>query len=198
MVERSNKPSAIPVSPLPPTPQVSISDDRVIAILPTGDRVEVLLYGATVISWKSAHGKENLFLSESAHLDGSKAVRGGIPIVFPLFGPPTANHATSKLTQHGFARITRWEYLGKTSSESSTVPGNGGDSSVKLDFGLSDSMLPAETRTAWDHKFNLTYSITLNTDELETSLVVRNVEHAAWDFKVLFHTYLKINVCKAK
>ena len=86
MVERSKKPSAIPVSPLAPTPQVSISDDnsRVVATLPTGDRVEVLLHGATVISWKSGNGKENLFLSDKAHLDGSKPVRGGIPVVFPV------------------------------------------------------------------------------------------------------------------
>ena len=85
-MERSKKPSAIPVSPVLPTPQVSISDnnDRVSANLPTGERVEVLLHGATVISWKSANGKENLFLSSKAHLDGSKPVRGGIPIVFPV------------------------------------------------------------------------------------------------------------------
>lgn len=85
-MERSKKPSAIPVSPVLPTPQVSISDnnDRVSASLPTGERVEVLLHGATVISWKSANGKENLFLSSKAHLDGSKPVRGGIPIVFPV------------------------------------------------------------------------------------------------------------------
>ena len=91
MVERPKKPSAIPVSPLAPTPQVSISDDnsRVIATLPAGDRVEILLYGATVISWKSANGKENLFLSDKAHLDGSKAVRGGIPVVFPVSDLPT-------------------------------------------------------------------------------------------------------------
>ena len=111
-----------------------------------------------------------------------------------LFGPPIAGHETSKLPQHGFARSTRWEYLGKTSSESTTLSGSGGDSSVKLDFGLSDSMLPAETRTAWNHKFNLTYSITLSTEDLETTLVVRNVETTPWDFKVLFHTYLQINV----
>ena len=85
-MDRSNKPAAIPVSPLAPTPQVSISEDnsRVTANLPTGERVEVLLYGATVVSWKSANGKENLFLSEKAHLDGSKPVRGGIPLVFPV------------------------------------------------------------------------------------------------------------------
>ena len=85
-MERAKKPTAIPVSPVAPAPQVSISDDnsRVTASLPTGERVEILLYGATVISWKSASGKENLFLSSKSHLDGSKAVRGGIPLVFPV------------------------------------------------------------------------------------------------------------------
>ena len=87
MVERANKPSAIPVSPSVPTPQVELSDDnsRVIATLPSGDRVEVLLFGATVISWRSGkNGEENLFVSEKASLDGGKAVRGGIPVVFPV------------------------------------------------------------------------------------------------------------------
>ena len=86
MVERSSKPSAIPISPSVPAPLVTISDDnsRVIATLPTGERLEVLLHGATVVSWKSNNGKENLFLSSKAVLDGSKAVRGGIPLVFPV------------------------------------------------------------------------------------------------------------------
>lgn len=90
-MERSKKPSAIPVSPLLPSPQVTISDDnsRVSASLPTGERVEVLLHGATVTSWKSANGKENLFMSSKAVLDGSKPVRGGIPLVFPVSYLPT-------------------------------------------------------------------------------------------------------------
>ena len=88
-MERSKKPSAIPVSPTIPTPQVSISQDnsRVTAGLPTGESIEVLLFGATIISWKSAQGKENLFLSSKAVLDGSKAVRGGVPLVFPVRVP---------------------------------------------------------------------------------------------------------------
>ena len=65
-----------------PQPSVHTEQGRVIASLPTGDSVEVLLYGATVISWKS-NGKENLWLSKAAKLDGSKPVRGGIPVVFP-------------------------------------------------------------------------------------------------------------------
>ena len=87
MVDRPNKPSALASTPgLPPQPQVNIShsNQRVAAVLPTGESVEILLYGATVISWKDKSGNEKLWLSEAAKLDGSKAVRGGIPLVFPV------------------------------------------------------------------------------------------------------------------
>lgn len=222
-MERAKKPAAIPVSPIQPTPQVSISDDnsRVTASLPTGQRVEVLLYGATVISWTSANGKENLFLSSKAILDGSKPVRGGIPLVFPVshsnlatvneritlegpvsrganehagmkvFGPPKSDHPTGQLPRHGFARNSRWEYLGKSSSESSSLPNSKGDASVKLDFGLSDSMIDS---SKWNYSFNLTYSVTLSQDSLETSLVVRNTGSSNYDFQVLFHSYLAVDV----
>jgi glucose-6-phosphate 1-epimerase len=80
------RPASIPITPGAPAPLVSLSDDngRVIATLPAGDRVEVLLHGATVLSWKSSNGHENLWMSEKAVVDGSKAVRGGIPVVFPV------------------------------------------------------------------------------------------------------------------
>lgn len=88
MVERSKKPSAIPVTPSAPAAHVEFSPDntRVTATLPTGESIEVLLYGAHVISWKCG-GRENLFMSDKAHLDGSKAVRGGVPLVFPVCDP---------------------------------------------------------------------------------------------------------------
>lgn len=85
MVDRPNKPAAIQSpSAKAPQPVVDVHDNRVIAKLPTGESVEVLLFGATVISWKSANGTENLWLSKAAKLDGSKPVRGGIPVVFPV------------------------------------------------------------------------------------------------------------------
>jgi glucose-6-phosphate 1-epimerase len=88
MVERSHKPAAISATgSKAPQPIVDISSDsspKVTATLPTGESVEVLLHGATITSWKSAKGVENLWLSESAVLDGSKPVRGGVPVVFPV------------------------------------------------------------------------------------------------------------------
>ncbi|KAI9879498.1 MAG: hypothetical protein M1830_008374 [Pleopsidium flavum] len=191
MVERAKKPSAIPVSPNAPSPQVEISPDnsRVTATLPTGESVQILLYGATVISWKSAGGKENLFLSEKAHLDGSKAVRGGIPVVFPVFGPPPSKHATSNLPQHGFARTSRWEYLGKSSTESNNSTSDDG---VKLDFGLSTAMLSGEAKNAWPYSFGLTYSVTLSKEGLETTMNVRNQGEESFEFQVLLHSYLHV------
>jgi glucose-6-phosphate 1-epimerase len=91
MVDRRNKPSALASTPgLAPQPQVAISHDnsRVSAVLPTGESVEILLYGATVVSWKDKDGNEKLWLSEATKLDGSKPVRGGIPLVFPVCFPP--------------------------------------------------------------------------------------------------------------
>jgi glucose-6-phosphate 1-epimerase len=87
MVDRPKKPSALSSTPAAvPQAQVNITDSnsRVTAVLPTGESVEILLYGATVISWKDAAGAEKLWLSEGAFLDGSKAVRGGVPVVFPV------------------------------------------------------------------------------------------------------------------
>lgn len=83
-MDRSKKPSAIGVGANIPQPTVNIEQGRIEASLPSGQSVTVLLYGATVTSWKLANGEEQLFLSEKAHLDGSKPVRGGIPVVFPV------------------------------------------------------------------------------------------------------------------
>ena len=82
-MDRPNKPSAISPSVGGLQPSVRIENGRVYASLPTGDTVEVLLYGAGVLSWKS-NGRENLFVSDAAVFDGSKPIRGGVPIVFPV------------------------------------------------------------------------------------------------------------------
>lgn len=90
MVERANRPSALnaPTSS-GPSAQVDIvgegGSQRVVASLPSGESVEVYLFGATVTSWKSNGGQtENLWVSEAADLTGQKPIRGGVPVVFPV------------------------------------------------------------------------------------------------------------------
>ncbi|KAF2116150.1 galactose mutarotase-like domain-containing protein [Lophiotrema nucula] len=194
MVDRANRPSALNApSAAAPGPQVDITGSgagsKVTATLPSGESIEVLLYGATVISWKSNGGKtENLWLSEKAAVDGSKAVRGGIPVVFPVFGPPPkSGHPTSSLPQHGFARSSRWEFLGKSTSEDALD-----SSSVKLDFGLYTSGISEDAKKAWPLDFGLVYSVTLSKDSLQTVINVRNEGEQSFEFQFLLHTYFKI------
>ncbi|KOS23419.1 Glucose-6-phosphate 1-epimerase [Escovopsis weberi] len=191
MVDRPHKPSALAATPgLPPQAQVAISHDnaRVTAQLPSGESVEVLLFGATVTSWKDGRGEEKLWLSEAARLDGSKAVRGGIPLVFPVFGTAPDHPATSQLSQHGFARTSHWRFFGKSTSEGSS------SSSVKLDFGLSSDNLDAAAKKAWPYKFGLLYSVTLDVGSLSTALVVTNEGDEPFECQTLLHTYFKIDV----
>jgi glucose-6-phosphate 1-epimerase len=191
-MDRSNKPASIGVAASLPQPTVTVHENRIDASLPTGESVLVYLYGATVSSWKLATGEEQLFVSEKAHLDGSKPIRGGIPVVFPVFGPPPKNHATSSLPQHGFARNSYWEFLGKSSSESLGNDTRKGDDSIVLDFGLSSAMLSEPFRKAWLYDFGLVYSVTLTKDSLRTSLRVQNQGNQPFEFQFLVHTYLRI------
>ena len=52
------------------------------------------------LSHTQVDGEEMIYLSSKSAMDGSKAVRGGIPICFPNFGPWKAG------PQHGFARTS--------------------------------------------------------------------------------------------
>ena len=110
-----------------------------------------------------------------------------------MFGTAPDHAATSKLPQHGFARTSRWEFLGKSTSESSSISG-GGDDSVKLDFGLSPSNLSEGSKKAWPFEFGLIYSVTLGRGILSTSMVVRNEGDDAWEFQTLMHTYFRVAV----
>jgi glucose-6-phosphate 1-epimerase len=65
---------------------------------------------------------------------------------------------------------------------------------VKLDFGLSSSMLSDDANSKWPYEFGLVYSVTLSREGLGTSLQVRNQGSENFEFQVLLHTYLAIEV----
>jgi glucose-6-phosphate 1-epimerase len=108
-----------------------------------------------------------------------------------VFGPPPPNHATSALPQHGLARSSLWEFLGKSSESSGSAAA---DDTVKLDFGLSSAMLTPDFRSKWPHEFGLVYSVTLSPEGLGTLLQVRNQGEQSFEFQVLLHTYFGIEV----
>ncbi|KAI6007410.1 galactose mutarotase-like domain-containing protein [Pisolithus albus] len=163
---------------------VQLLDGRVVLSHPKGSSVELLLFGATVTSWKTGSQRnteptERLFLSSRAVLDGSKPVRGGIPIVFPCFGPPI-HPEHSRLPQHGFARSEPWKF-------DSVVMDNDAGVSVRLTLGPTSSIA-----AKYDRPFHLAYVLTLAEHQLSTDLHVTNTSTAPdnLEFQALFHNYI--------
>lgn len=61
-------------------------------------------FGGQLLSYQDQTGNDWLWLSKQAVLDGSKPIRGGIPICWPWFGPASL----SEQPQHGYARLVKW------------------------------------------------------------------------------------------
>ena len=72
----------------------------------------ISLFGGQVLSFCPRHDqRERLFLSSKALLDGSKSIRGGVPICWPWFGAWKGPVPQTGLPAHGYARTRGWEVV---------------------------------------------------------------------------------------
>lgn len=74
---------------------------------------KLFLQGAQLVSWQPQGADPVLYLSPRSQFDPGRPIRGGIPVVFPWFGPragePAPPHADLPGPAHGFARTSEWE-----------------------------------------------------------------------------------------
>jgi glucose-6-phosphate 1-epimerase len=66
---------------------------------------ELYLHGAHVTRWTPRGQRPVLFLSSKSLFAPDKAIRGGVPVIFPWFGPRSDGKPGPK---HGFARTLPW------------------------------------------------------------------------------------------
>src|SRR5215470_13437743 len=90
---------------------------------------EIYLQGAHVARWKPRGHRPVLFLSSKSLFTPGKAIRGGVPVIFPWFGPRAEGKPGPV---HGFARITEWTIEG-------TKLRNDGDVEITLALAPNDS-----------------------------------------------------------
>jgi glucose-6-phosphate 1-epimerase len=128
---------------------------------------DIYLLGAHVTHFQKNGEPPLLFMSAKSCFAEGKAIRGGVPVCFPWFGPRDGDLA------HGFVRFSSWELV-KTSAA-----GNGG---VTLHFALP--ALPG--REQWKSlrmEFVVTVAETLTMDLVATNescgetLVIENCLH---------------------
>lgn len=153
-------------------------EDTTMLELDRDNSVCVHLHGATVISWRY-NGKEMLFVSSKAIYDNKKAIRGGIPICFPQFGPWEFG------PQHGLARISRFELLYPPTTNSDS---NG--KSITAIFGLEHNEF---TRSMWNFSFGLLYKVTLENNSLSLELGIENKGTESFSFTALLHPYFSVS-----
>ncbi|WP_295990064.1 D-hexose-6-phosphate mutarotase [Rugamonas sp.] len=141
-----------------------------------GAQATVALFGAHLLSWKTADGRERIFCSARSALDGSKAIRGGMPVIFPQF------NQRGDGPRHGFARLSTWRLIGD---------GIGSDGAY-AEFGLAPGDVPAALAQAWPHIFQLRLRFTLQGGQLDIEFNVRNSGTAPFPFGVALHTYYDV------
>jgi glucose-6-phosphate 1-epimerase len=138
---------------------------------------QVYLHGAHVTHYQPRGERPVLFMSARSWFEPGKPIRGGVPIVFPWFGPRAGDPAAPA---HGFARLAEWRM------ESATQAADG---SVTLVLGLEASKA---THPAWPHGYELRYRVTVGST-LELVLEVRNSSAQAMTFEEALHTYLAVS-----
>jgi glucose-6-phosphate 1-epimerase len=138
---------------------------------------EVYLQGGHVTRWQPRGASAPvLFLSARAAYAPGKAIRGGVPLIFPWFGP----HATDRTKpMHGFARSRAWRLTAAEPAPEGTVA---------LELALDDD---ETTRALWPHAFRARYRVTIG-DALALALEVVNTSSVPFTFEAALHTYLTV------
>jgi D-hexose-6-phosphate mutarotase len=133
---------------------------------------EVYPHGAHVTGFQKHDEPALLFMSRSSWFEPGRPIRGGVPIVFPWFGPREGAPA------HGYARLMRWDLC-----ETTATP----EGHVRLRFKLPPSTAKNEGPEAQVH-----YEVTVG-NTLTMELGVANTDASApLTFESCLHTYFAV------
>jgi D-hexose-6-phosphate mutarotase len=146
-------------------PKLEIKTDRSTA--------EIYPHGAHVTDFQKNGEPPLLFMSQASQFVDGKPIRGGVPIVFPWFGPREGVPA------HGFARLVSWDLRAASLTPSGAV---------KLSFDL-----PESAAKSYDVNARVSHVVTVD-DQLTMELIVTNTAASGnFVFENCFHTYFAVS-----
>ncbi|NIZ19748.1 D-hexose-6-phosphate mutarotase [Entomospira culicis] len=148
------------------------------------ERFEVLIsrYGAQIMAILPKGGDVDapdwLWLSEKSPLTEGKAMRGGIPICWPIFG----EDMQGRLPKHGFARLQQWSFIGDHEDEK--------NQEVAVSFRLRDNDL---SRRYWPYAFELEFAVRLTMQGVECQFEVKNTDVNPFEHAFALHPYFHVS-----
>jgi len=133
---------------------------------------EIYLHGAHITGFQKNGEPPLLFLSRLNQFAAGKAIRGGVPVCFPWFGPREGD------VTHGFARITEWNLIATAATP---------DGGVTVRF-----RLPSTTANAAWPAYRAEFVVAV-TDQLAMELIATNESaDRNFDFENCLHTYFAV------
>lgn len=148
---------------------------RAVISTPAADAA-IYLHGAHLTDWKPRDAEPVIFLSSKSFYEPGKAIRGGVPVIFPWFGPRGDGQAGP---MHGFARTMEWAV------EATAL---GTDGSVEIALVLEPDEV---TRGFGYDAFHLRFRVAVGRT-LEMKLETRNDAAEPLVFQEALHTYFAI------
>ncbi len=137
----------------------------------------ITLYGAQIISYKPFGTQDVLWVSDNATFKEGKAIRGGIPICFPWFGPHNTDNTKP---QHGFARTSNWQVLAVQQLA---------DGATDIQFMLEQS---EKTLNLWPFPFKAVINFIVG-NTLQVIFSVTNTGTTSLEYSDALHTYFNIS-----
>lgn len=138
---------------------------------------KIYLQGAQLTAWQPPGERPVIFTSPNRVIAPGRAIRGGIPIIFPWFGP---SRHTPPGPQHGFARTAPWHL-------DSIETGN--DASLTMTFSLGDADVVSQF---WPEPFRAIYRVTF-AKTLLLHFAVQNRARHPIVFEQALHSYFAIS-----
>jgi D-hexose-6-phosphate mutarotase len=137
----------------------------------------VYLQGAHVAHFQPKGERPVLWMSAASRFEAGKAIRGGVPICFPWFGPKAG---APDAPLHGFARILPWA-LGSVTREA--------DGRLRA---VLDLTAEAAARGGFPRELALSLAVTVGRS-LRMELTTRNVDSAPATFEAALHSYFAVS-----
>lgn len=134
----------------------------------------IYLHGAHLTHFQPAGNDPSLFLSSKSTYKPGKAIRGGVPVIFPWFGDRGDG------LMHGLVRTRTWEVRSVERQADQTVE-------IVLANGDSEDLL-----SIWPHRFEAQMRFGIGRD-LSMTLAIANRSSDAFSFESALHTYYAVS-----
>jgi len=137
---------------------------------------EIYLNGAHLTRFENKARGLSMFWMDPAPMVAGRAIKGGVPLVFPWFGPLKDK---PDFPRHGFARNITWSVAEEYS--------RGNESGIALEAKDSDL-----TRVVWPHSFRARLEIGVSETGVTMRFMIENTDKTQFTFENALHAYFAV------